>query len=86
MSLVSDRNTSFLKQDNQIKDEHIYWGGGVICRALGFLPRTEDTAIRISSEKGRIQAPREVNTSVHALNSCVVLYEPLTPLILKQVS
>lgn len=42
MSLVSVRNTLFLKQDNQIKDEHIY-GGGDICRVLGVLLCTENS-------------------------------------------
>lgn len=87
MSLISDRNALFLKQDNQSKDEHTYRGGGEdSCRVLGFLPCIKDTLIRISSENLRNQAHREVNSAVHALNSCIFLYVPLTPWILNQMS
>lgn len=87
MSLVSDRNTLFQKQDNQREDEQITWGrGGVCMQSFGvFYPVLKIllTECPLRSSPLRNQAHTEVKTPVHALNSCVVLYVPLPPLISK---
>lgn len=51
MSLVSSRNTLFLKQDKQMEDKQIIGAGGMVVGFWGFLPYIEDTIEKITSEK-----------------------------------
>lgn len=78
MSLVSDRNTLFQKQDNQREDEqNTWWGRGCLyVEFWGFLPCVEDTANRMSSEKLTTQ-----NSGSHrSKNSCTCLEQLCCPL------